>query len=78
MTLQYFLKNLNVFENMKKTPSKVAHNRINPFFPVLPSCPKQPKSQFMFHKNCSPRNLCIMTLTRYYVYYVLCTVLENE
>ena len=24
----------------------------------------QPKSLFLFHKNCSPRNLCIMTLQR--------------
>ena len=32
----------------EKTPSKVAHNRLI--------------SQFLFHENCSPRDLCIMTL----------------
>ena len=45
-----FSKNLkNIFfdpENMKKPPSKVAHN-----WP-----------QFLFHKNLPPRNFSIMTL----------------
>ena len=44
---------------MKKTPSKVAHN-----WPNQPCQPaqNQPKSQFLFHKNCSLRDLCLMTL----------------
>ena len=37
-TLKYFLKNAN--ENMKKTPSKVAHNWPPIFFSVLPTGPK--------------------------------------
>ena len=46
---------------MKKLASKVA--RIQPnFFQYCQPAHKQPKSQFLFHKNCSPRNLCIMTL----------------
>jgi hypothetical protein len=56
-----FLKQFKFFfahENMKK---KVTHNQPN-FFPLLPTGSNQPKSQFMFHKNCSPRDLCIMTL----------------
>ena len=37
-----FLKGLKLFfapENMKKTPSKVAHNWPRPFFSVLPTGP---------------------------------------
>ena len=45
---------------MKKPVSKVAYNRPI-FFSVLPTG-NQPKSYFLFHKNCSPRDLCIMTL----------------
>ena len=45
---------------MKKPISKVAYNRPI-FFSVLPTG-NQPKYYFLFHKNCSPRDLCIMTL----------------
>ena len=47
---------------MKKTPSKVAHNRPNFFFQYCQPTQNQPKSQFLFHKSCSLRNLCIMIL----------------
>ena len=50
------------FENMKKSPSKVAHNRPRLFFLYCQPAQIQPKSQFLFHKNCSPRDLCIKTL----------------
>ena len=43
-------------------PSKVAHNRPNFLQYCLP-VHNQPKSQFLFHKNCSACSLCIMTLT---------------
>ena len=47
----------------EKTPSKNAHNRSKlAIFSVLPTGSNQPKSQFLFHKNCSLRDLCIMTL----------------
>ena len=42
----------------KKSPKKLLI--IGQFFLVLPK--NQPISQFLFHKNCSPCNLCIMTL----------------
>jgi len=34
----------------------------NFFFQYCQPAQIQPKSQFLFHKNCSPRDLCIMTL----------------
>ena len=50
-------------ENMKKPPSKVAHNRPKPlFFQDCQSAEIQPKSQFLFHKDVSPRDFCTMTL----------------
>ena len=50
-------------ENMKKPPSKVAHNRPRPFFfQYCQSAQIQPKSQFLFHKNLPPRDFSIMTL----------------
>ena len=47
---------------MKKQPSKVAHNRPQFFFQYCQLAQNQSKSQFLFHKNCSPHDLCIMTL----------------
>ena len=44
-------------ENMKKPASKVAK-----------LAQIQPKSQFLFHKNCSPRDLCIKTLSSRGIY----------
>ena len=46
--------------NYEKKPSKVA--QIGPFFSVLQLDQMLPKFQFMFHKNCSLRDLYIMTL----------------
>ena len=43
-----FLKKFNFFvvlENMKKIPSKVAHNRLRLFFSVLARLPKRPKNR---------------------------------
>ena len=48
-------------ENMKEPPSKVAHNWLI-FFQYCQPAQNQPKSQFLFNKNCSPWDLCIMTL----------------
>ena len=45
---------------MKKQPLKVAHNRPI-FFQYCQLAQSQPKSQFLFHKNCSPRDLCKIT-----------------
>ena len=39
------IKKKIVPENMKKTPSKVAHNRPRPFFSVLAWLPKRPKNR---------------------------------
>ena len=41
---------------------------IGPFFSVLPKAQNQPKSQFLFHKYCSPRDLCIITLGAWNVF----------
>ena len=49
-------------ENMKNLPSKVAYFMAQFFFQYCQPAQKQPKSQFLFHKNCSPRDLCILTL----------------
>ena len=46
---KYILKYFFAKKNMKKLPSKVANFQPNFFF--------QSKSQFMFHKNFSLRNL---------------------
>ena len=43
-------------ENLKNSPSKVAHDQPN-FFSVLPTSQTQPKIQFMFHKNCSLQDI---------------------
>ena len=47
---------------MKKTTSKVAHNQPQIFFQYCQPAQNQPKSQLQFHKNCSPHDLCIITL----------------
>ena len=46
---------------MKKTPSKVAHNQPI-FFSITNRQKNQPKSQFLLHRNCSPRDLCVISL----------------
>ena len=62
-TLQYFQKKKKNFapENMKKPPSKVAHNRPKLFFSVLPTGPKSAQISYSFHKNGSLRDFYIMT-----------------
>ena len=45
-------------KNMKKLLSNVAHNRPQFFFQYCQPAQNQPKSQFLFHKNCSPDDLC--------------------
>ena len=47
-------------ENMKKTPSKVDHNRpTNFFFQYCQPAQNQPKSHILFHKNGSLRDFYI-------------------
>ena len=48
---------------MKKPALKAPHNQPKLFFLYCQTVQNQPKSKFLFHKNCSPRDLCIMTLT---------------
>ena len=41
-------------ENMKKTPSKVAHNRPPTFFiycPGCPGCPNGPETEIPYHQK---------------------------
>ena len=38
-------------ENMKKTPSKVAHNRPPTFFMYWPSCPNGPETEILYHEK---------------------------
>ena len=59
-TLQLKKKENNNFfapENMKKPPSKVAHNRPRPLFSAAQI---QPKSQFLFHKNLPLRGISLI------------------
>ena len=51
---------------MKKTLSKVAHNRPN-FFSVLPTGPTPARIFRYFQKNLPPREFSIMTLTIAYL-----------
>ena len=47
----------------EKTALKSSIHYIQFFFQHCQSAQTQPKSQILFHKNSSPRDLCIMTLT---------------
>ena len=38
-------------ENMKKTPSKVAHNRRPIFFMYWPGCPNSPETEIPYHQK---------------------------
>ena len=61
----------------KKLPSKVAHYRPRFFFLYCQPAKNQLKSQFLFIKNISPRDLCKMTslwnLTMHIMILSLCT-----
>ena len=59
-TLQCLRKSLKkiAYENMKKRPQKLL---IISFYTT--NQPKTAPTSFLSHKNCSPRDLCIMTLT---------------
>ena len=52
------------FENMKKLPTKVAHNWLQFFFQYCQQAQNQRKFQFLFHKNCSPSDFWIITLDK--------------
>ena len=59
------LKKKKIFahENMKKPPSKVAHNWPNFFFSTYcEPAQNQPKSHILFHKNGPLRDFYVMTL----------------
>ena len=60
-------------ENIKKPPSKVAHNRPRPFFF---NAANWPKSQFLFHNNLPPQDFSILTLPEYAtnVHSIICKV----
>ena len=51
---------------MKTTPSKVVYNWPKFFFYDCQPAQNQPKSQFLFHKNCSLHDFFIMTLNAGY------------
>ena len=53
---------------MIKLPSKVAHNRPKYFFQYCQPAQRQPTSEFLFHKNCSPYN---------YVFHIIAQVTQN-
>ena len=38
-------------ENMKKPPSKVAHNRPTTFFMYWPGCPNGPETEIPYHQK---------------------------
>ena len=54
--LECLKKNFCPWKLWKTRPQKLLIIGPN-FFSVPPTCPNQPKSQFMFHKNCSPLDL---------------------
>ena len=60
--MQLLSGDATIFE--KKMPSKLAYSTASPKCSVLPTGPDQPKSHILSHKNCSPRNLYIMTLDK--------------
>ena len=49
-------------DNMKKPPSKVAHNHPKFFFSVLPTSQKPDQISDIFHRNLPLRDFSIMTL----------------
>ena len=51
---------------MKKTTTKIAHNRAQFFFSVLSTSPKSAKISYFFSKNGSLSNFYIMTLNAHY------------
>ena len=60
-----FLKEILKFfghEIIKTCPQKLLIISPNFFLQYCLPAQNQPKSQFLFQKNCSPRELCIMTL----------------
>ena len=61
-TLQCFQKNNLAPENMKKPPSKVAHNWPKIIFSVLPTSPKPAQISAIFHRNLPQCDFSIMTL----------------
>ena len=61
-----FLRNFEIFFcPWKQHPQKLLIINPNLFFRYCQPAQNQPKSQFLFHKNCSPRDICIMTLVDY-------------
>ena len=64
-TLQCFQFYFFNLETLRNHPKKLLIIESAPiFFQYCQLAQIQPKSQFLFHKNCSPRDLCIMTLYR--------------
>ena len=65
--MQFFSADGKIFfdffshENMKNHPLKVLI--IDPYFCYCQQAQNHPKSQSMFHKDCSPHGLSIMTLS---------------
>jgi hypothetical protein len=59
--VQYYKEKIRN-EKMINPPSKVAQNWPNFFIQYCQLAQNQPKSQFLFHINWWPRDLCIMTL----------------
>ena len=58
LAVMYFFKKNQVSfapENMKKTPSKVAHNQPQFYFQYWPGCPNQPGIDFSYNINISPK-----------------------
>ena len=53
-TLQCAETLILAMKTWKKTPSKVAHNQSPIFFQYCQPAQNQPKSQFLFNRNCSP------------------------
>ena len=67
--MQFFSADITMFliffaqENMKKTPPKFGYySLIAEIFSAAGQTQNQPKSQILFHKNDSPRDVYIMTL----------------
>ena len=62
-TIQYLQKKVLPMKTWKNHPQKRLIIGTNSFFQYCQLAQNQPKSQFLFNKNCSPHDVCIMTLS---------------
>ena len=60
--MQCFSVDATIFNYFLPMTTKGCSHLAQIFFQYCQPAQNQPKSQFLFHKNYSPRDLCVMTL----------------